>query len=520
MTSTMSLVEFMQHPLFLGALPVLLLLYLRSLRNKSRKHRGIPPGPLPKLPIIGHLHLVGPSLHQSLHHFSLRYGPIFSLRFGSVPCVVASTPHLAKQLLHANELSFTRRFQSSAIERLTYNSSFAFGPYGPYWKFAKKLSMNELLGTRSVNSFQAIRTQEYHRLLRFLGQKAETGEVVNLSEELQKLTNNIISRMMLGQVVGAWAVVREVSKIFRELNMYDFFWLFRMFDFQGIGKRVEGIFERFDKIVERVITEREKQRKKGKNGSKNGDGQGNKDFLDILLDYSENETSEVKVTRDHIKGIFTDLFAAGTNNTAIATEWSLVELINNPKILQKAREEIQNVAGNSRLAEESDCPSLPYIQAIVKEALRLHPPLPLVSRRCVQECKIENYVIPENTLVLVNVWAIGRDPKNWENALEFRPERFIESPETAQVDVRGQHFQLLPFGAGRRKCPGMTLAMQEIPALIADIIQCFDFQLIGPQGEKLSTKLDMDERSGLTASIADDILCVPIARCNVLEILG
>lgn len=220
---------------------------------------------------------------------------------------------------------------------------------------------------------------------------------------------------------------------------------------------------------------------------------------------------------------------AGTDTTSISTEWALVELMNHPKLLHQARQEIHDVVGDHRLVEESDGPNLPFIQAIVKETFRLHPPVPLVTRRSVSECAIENYVIPENTLLFVNVWAIGRDPNHWESPLEFRPERFLkpieESSSVGLVDVRGQHFQLLPFGSGRRMCPGITLAMDSVPALLGAIIQCFDFQVMGPHGKILKGEygvIDVDERPGLTVPRANDLVCVPIARpiCGPLMNLG
>lgn len=216
--------------------------------------------------------------------------------------------------------------------------------------------------------------------------------------------------------------------------------------------------------------------------------------------------------------ILQDFFTAGTDTTAIATEWALVELLNNPKLLEKARKEIDDVVGNDRVVEEPDVPNLPFIQAIVKEIFRLHPPVPLVSRKCVTECVIENYVIPENTLTFINVWAIGRDPSLWESPLEFRPDRFLKPMDQttgSSVDVRGQHFQLLPFGSGRRMCPGVTLAMVEVPALLAAIIQCFDFQVMGPDGKILKgpeARLDVAERPGLTVPRLHDLVVVPVAR--------
>ncbi|XP_058735051.1 licodione synthase-like [Vicia villosa] len=499
--------QFLALSFFLSSLFCYLLF-----QQYSNRHKNLPPSPPFKLPLIGHMHLLGPLLHQTLHNFSLKYGPLISLNFGSVLCVVASSPHFAKQLLQNNELSFNSRIQTTAIKRLTYDSSLAFAPYGDYWRFIKKLSMNELLGSRSINNFQHLRAQETQSFMTLLANKAKTSEIVNITEELLKLTNNVISKMMLGEVEEAREVVRGVTEIFGEFNVSDFIWLFKKVDFQGFGKRVEDLFHKFDTLVERIICKREETRKKNKGENSNRQA---RDFLDILLDFVENQNSDVKIQKVHIKALIMDFFTAGTDTTAISTEWALVELIKNPSIMRQAREEIDKIVGKNREVEESDVPNLPYLQAIIKETYRLHPPVAMVTRSCVTECKVENYVIPENTLLFVNVWSIGRNPEIWKKPLEFRPERFLKNGEGDSVDVRGQHFQLLPFGSGRRMCPGVSLAMQEVPALLGAIIQCFDFKVVDhASGEILNDvgDIDVDERPGLTAPRARDLLCVPVER--------
>lgn len=209
---------------------------------------------------------------------------------------------------------------------------------------------------------------------------------------------------------------------------------------------------------------------------------------------------------------------------ATGIEWALAELINHPDLLQKARKEIDDVAGNRRFVEESDDPELPFIQAVIKETLRLHPPVALVVRRCIMESRIENYTIPENSVLIVNVWAMGRDQSLWESPMDFKPERFLKPTEAGcsqgSLDVKGQHFQYLPFGTGRRMCAGVTLAMQEMPFVLAALVQCFDFQPMGPGGNKVD-QIDMVEGPGLTVPRAQELVCVPVARpiCGLLHLV-
>lgn len=197
---------------------------------------------------------------------------------------------------------------------------------------------------------------------------------------------------------------------------------------------------------------------------------------------------------------------AGTDTAALTTEWALAELINHPNMMEKAREEIKAIVGNDRIVEESDLINLPYLQAIIKETLRIHPTGPLIVRESTEICNIMGYDIPEKTQLFVNVWSIGRDPNYWDNPLEFKPERFTSEDGSGNLDIRGQHFQLIPFGSGRRSCPGTSLALQVVQTNLAVMIQCFDW--------KVNEIVDMEEKLGLTLARAHPLISVPIPRLN------
>ncbi|KAL1558637.1 unspecific monooxygenase [Salvia divinorum] len=480
------------------------------LRKKSR----FPPGPLP-LPVIGHLHLLGPRLHQTFHDLSQRYGPLMQLRLGSINCVVASSPELAKECLKTQELVFSSRKHSTAIDIVTYDSSFAFSPLGPYWKFIKKLCTYELLGARNLLHFQPIRTLEVNTFLQILLRKGKSGESFNLTEELVKLTSNVISHMMLsircsgteGEAEAARTVIREVTQIFGEFDVADIIWVCKNFDFQGIRKRSVDIQRRYDALLENIITAREKQRR---SGAAAGEA---RDFLDMFLDIMESGKAEVTFTREHLKALILDFFTAGTDTTAIISEWAISELINNPSVLKKAQDEIAKVIGFERVLEESDGSNLPYLQAVIKETFRLHPPIPMLARKSISDCVVNGYTVPANSLLFVNLWSMGRNPKIWDSPAEFRPERFLEKANSA-IDIKGQHFELLPFGTGRRGCPGMLLGIQEVVIIIGSMIQCFEWKL--PNG---SVAVDMTERPGLTAPRAEDLICcvVPLIDPSVVS---
>mgnify|MGYP004707688833 CR=1 FL=1 len=191
-------------------------------------------------------------------------------------------------------------------------------------------------------------------------------------------------------------------------------------------------------------------------------------------------------------------------------EWAIAELIRNPKLLAQAQQELDAVIGSNRLVTDADLPKLTFIQAIVKEAFRLHPSTPLsLPRMATENCEINGYFIPKGSTLLVNVWAIARDPDMWADPLEFRPERFLPGGEKPNVDIKGNDFEVIPFGAGRRICAGMSLGVRMVQLLTATLIHAFDWDLPNGQGAE---KLNMEEAYGLTLQRASPLMVHPKPR--------
>ncbi|KAI3760583.1 hypothetical protein L1987_50980 [Smallanthus sonchifolius] len=180
-------------------------------------------------------------------------------------------------------------------------------------------------------------------------------------------------------------------------------------------------------------------------------------------------------------------------------------------MMKKGVAEIDQVVGKNRLLQESDIRNLPYLQAIVKESLRLHPMVPVIQRLSSQDCTVGGYHIPANTTTFINVWSLNRDPTHRENPFKFMPERYKEN----QVDVRGQHFQLLPFGGGRRLCPGTSLGLLTVLTTLGAIIQCFEWKT--GKNESLAT-VDMEEGIGFTLPRANPLVCIPVARFDPIPL--
>ncbi|KAJ1699885.1 hypothetical protein LUZ63_008397 [Rhynchospora breviuscula] len=496
-----------QPPLsFSFSLPILTVAFatlslILFLLNQRRKAKHLPPSP-PGLPIIGHLHLLKPPIHRALDRLTTNYGPLLHLRFGSSLCIVAGSADLAREFLKNNDAVFTNRPSTAASRHFAYNDAgFAFAPFGPYWRFMKRLCMSELLGSHTVAQLRPVRNAEVRSMLNSILSKAKQNEPVNLSKEIITLTNNEITRMAASTAAGseteeARELVKQVAEIIGSFNLDDFIGICRGMDLQGLGKRMRDVHSRFDRLLEGIMRGKEEKKRQGKQ-------QEVKDLIDILLEVAADENAEIKLTRENIKGFIMDLFTAGSDSSAATIEWALAELINHPDSLQKLKHELDHVVGRDRLVQESDLPNLPYLNAAMKEAMRLHPAATISHRQSIKEVTVNGYTIPADTSLFVNLWSVNRDPKYWVDPNDFKPERFIEGP-TSGLDIKGLNFQLLPFGSGRRGCPGMTLAMQAVPVAVAALVQCFDWKVDG--------KLNMEEGIGLVSARAHQLVVPVVPR--------
>ncbi|CAM8963757.1 unnamed protein product [Rhodiola kirilowii] len=490
---------------------------LRTIIQKLFPRPGskFPPSP-PAYPIIGHLHLLTPVTHQAFHKLTSKYGPIIQLYLGSNRCIVVSTPEIAKECLRDNSFVFSNRPASSNATYMTYNrSDFAMASYGPYWKFMKKLCMTELLGTKTLDRFGPIREDEVTKLVKLVSQKGLVNEEVDVGAEMIRVTNNNITRMMMGrgcsedanEAIKIRELIKEMVQLSGKFNLSDSFWFLRGLDLQKFKKRLERARGDFDSMFEKILGEHEDARKMRKGAV--GLDHAEKDLLDILLDISEDESSEMKLSKVNIKAFIMNIFGAGTDSSALTVEWAMAELINNPNCMKQAIDEIDSVVGKERLVKESDIANLQYLQAIVKETLRLHPTGPLVARKSTQHCTINGYDIPANTNLFVNLWSIGKDPDHWIEPLKFMPERFMAGKDN-NLDWRGQQFHYMPFGSGPRGCPGASLAMRIVPTCLASLIQCFNWKLSGQEVNCQFT--DMEEAGGLTLRKARSLVCIASLR--------
>ncbi|XP_072993506.1 trimethyltridecatetraene synthase-like [Typha latifolia] len=464
-------------------------------RSRSRKYN-LPPGPKP-WPVIGNLNLIGSLPHRSLHELSQKYGSLLYLRFGSFPVVVGSSVDMAKFFLKTHDVIFVDRPKTAAGKYTTYNySDITWSPYGPYWRQARKMCLTELFSAKRLDSYECIRKEEVKALLIRLFKSS--GRKVLLKDYLFTANLNIISRMVLGKKYldeseGSIVSPEEFKWMLDELfllngvlNIGDSIPWLDFLDLQGYIRRMKSLSKKFDRFLEHVLDEHNERRFKA------GDDFVAKDTVDVLLQLADDPNLVVQLKREGIKGFTQDLIAGGTESSAVTVEWAISELLRNPVIFAKATEELDRVVGRDKWVEEKEVHRLPYIEAIIKETMRLHPVGPMLAPRLSREdSTVDGYDIPAGTRVLVNVWAIARDPEIWDKPHEFRPERFLGSP----IDVKGKDFELLPFGSGRRMCPGYNLGLKVIQVSLANLLHGFAWRL--PDGMKVE-ELCMEEIFGLS----------------------
>ncbi|PWZ45246.1 3,9-dihydroxypterocarpan 6A-monooxygenase [Zea mays] len=487
---------------------------LRHLISSWRQHGRLPPGPT-SLPVIGHLHLLRPPVHRTLQELASRIGPLMHIRLGSTNCVVASSPEVASELIRGHEGSISARPFTAVARKFSYDSAgFVFEPYNTHWRFMKRLCMSELLGPRTVEQLRPVRRAVTVSLVSDLLASSARGETVDITRHLIRLTNTSIIRMVASTVSGsvtdeAHELAKAVIEVVGAFNVDDYIAVVRGWDFQGLGRKAADVHRRFDALLEDILRHKEEARA----ARRLDDGHGkqathSKDLLDILMDKAEDPAAEVKLTRENIKAFVIDVVTSGSDTSAAMAEWMLAELMNHPETLRKVVEEIDAVVGGGRIASEADLPQLPYLMAVYKETLRLHPAGPIAHRQSTEEMVVHGFTVPPQSTVLIHVWAIGRDPAYWEEPLLFRPERFMPGGAAESLEPRGKHFQYIPFGSGRRGCPGMGLAMQSVPAVVAALVQCFHWSTVDGGMDKI----DMSESDGLVCARKKPLLLRPTSR--------
>ncbi|KAH6804907.1 hypothetical protein C2S51_029738 [Perilla frutescens var. frutescens] len=465
--------------------------------SKPKAPQNLPPSPW-KLPVIGHLHhLVGDLPHRALQRLSQKHGPVLHLQLGEVPAVVISSREAAKEVLKVQDPACAERPESIAVKILVYDyTDIAFCAYGEYWRQMRKICIVELLSTKNVKSFAHIREDEASRLVGSL--RSQSGHAVNLSEKIFTFNSSITSRAAFGSGVTDHAALivlfKDVLAMAAGFELADLFPSWKPLHLFSWNKyKLLRMRAKLDAIVDRLVEEHR---------SKQSGEFGGEDIVDVLIRMQGSGELNFPITTDNIKAVILDMFIAGSETSSAATVWTMSELMRNPRVMEKVQAEVREAWKGKTVVEERDVEDLKYLKLVVKEALRLHPPVPLLPRQCREECKAAGYSIPVKTKVMINVWSMGRDPNYWDDPEIFQPERFL----LKEIDYLGNQLEFIPFGSGRRICPGLNFGLANVELPLAKLLYHFDWKL-PYQGTMAAS--DMTEHHGLTVSRKNPLLLVP-----------
>ncbi|KAK8924233.1 Cytochrome P450 81D1 [Platanthera zijinensis] len=498
-------------PLYLvGALLLSTLLFL-FLFSGRRRNLLLPPTISGAVPILGHLHLIigARRRHQPLHHalaaLSADHGPILLLRFGSRQVLYISSPSAAEDCLTINDITFSNRPHLLAGKYLNFdNSSLATASYSPHWRNLRRIAAAELFSSARIQSLANFRAEGIRSLLSSLLSAAAavngTAEwsQVEMKRKFKMLTFSTIMRILDGRKYCGeentansemgermMRMTDEGLSLSDASSLEDFVpWMGWLGIAGGTKRRMIRLGKEMNEIFQEMVDER-RRRRTVKAVAAGAD----KTIVDVMLALQEQDPENY--SDKIIKGMISAIIIAGTETTAGLMEWALSLLLNHPKTLQKARDEIDSHIGGGgghgrRLITDSDLPHLPHLQNIIKETLRLFPPGPLLlPHQSSADCTVAGYTIPSGTMLLINAYAIHRDPALWKDAGSFMPERFAEG--------EGEGFHFLPFGWGRRRCPGEGLAYRLMGLAVGALIQCFEWKRVN--GEET---VDLTEGPGLS----------------------
>ncbi|XP_025012512.2 xanthotoxin 5-hydroxylase CYP82C4 [Ricinus communis] len=477
--------------------------WLRGTKRSRGSNVREAPEPAGAWPIIGHLRVLGGAdklLHKTLGLMADKYGPAFNIRIGSHRAFVIASKELAKECLTTNDKAVASRPTTAATERMCYNHAmFGFAPYSSHWREMRKIVMFELLSNRRLEMVKNVQASEVDIGLRKLYNLwADNGclpVLVELKQWFQDVTFNVIVRMVAGKRYAgssddyeARLCQKAISQFYHLMGIFvvsdalPFLW---WLDLEGHKKAMKETAKDLDTVLAGWLEEHLQRRVPGEVKT-----EVEQDFIDVMLSLEEkgNLSGFLYDADISIKATCLALIAGASGTTTTTLIWAISLLLNNQAALKKAQEELDQHIGTERQVDESDLKNLVYLQAIIKETLRLYPVAPLIPREFMEDCTIGGYHVAAGTRLLINVWKIHRDPRFWTNPLAFEPGRFLTSH--ADIDVRGQHFELIPFGSGRRSCPGAPFGLHALHLALARFLHAFDL------ATPMDQPIDMSEMPG------------------------
>ncbi|XP_047066869.1 cytochrome P450 76M5-like [Lolium rigidum] len=464
----------------------------------------MPPGPTP-LPVVGNLlSLRHGNLHHTLARLARVHGPVMTLKLGLTTAVVVSSRDAAEEAFTKHDRRLAARAIPDAARALGFSDrSMIWLPSSdPLWKSLRGVVVTNVFSPRGLAAARGVRERKVRDLVGYF--RGRAGREVDFGQAVYGGALNLVSSAFCSVDVvdvggesaqGVRELVLDLVAVIAKPNVSDLVPFLRPLDLQGWRRwsaiRFGKIFLILDGIIDRRMALA--------NGSMEKQG----DFLDSLLEL----ISTGKLARGSLTTILFDVIAAGSDTVSLTVEWAMAELLRNQSVMAKARAEIQSALGGKVAVDETDAVNLPYLQAVVKEVLRLHPVAPiLLPHRAVEDgVEIGGYAVPKGSTVIFNASAIMRDPAAWERPDEFVPERFLDMAN--QLDFRGKAFEFIPFGSGRRLCPGVPMAERVVPFILASLLHAFEWRL--PDGVS-AEELDVSEKFTTANVLNVPLKAVPV----------
>lgn len=462
-----------------------------KLKGKKLK---LPPGPLP-VPVFGNWLQVGDDLnHRNLTELAKRFGDILLLRMGQRNLVVVSSPELAKEVLHTQGVEFGSRTRNVVFDIFTgKGQDMVFTVYGEHWRKMRRIMTVPFFTNKVVQQYRYGWEAEAGAVVEDVKKNPESATTgIVLRRRLQLMMYNNMYRIMFDRRFESEddpvfnklrALNGERSRLAQsfEYNYGDFIPILRPF-LRGYLKICREVKERRLQLFKDYFVDERKKLASTKPTSNNE--------LKCAIDHILDAQQKGEINEDNVLYIVENINVAAIETTLWSIEWAIAELVNHPQIQNKLREELDTVLGKGHQITEPDTHKLPYLQAVIKETLRLRMAIPLlVPHMNLHNAKLNNYDIPAESKILVNAWWLANNPAHWKNPEEFRPERFFE--EESKVEANGNDFRYLPFGVGRRSCPGIILALPILGITIGRLVQ--NFEMLPPPGQ---SKLDTTEKGG------------------------
>ncbi|OWM66310.1 hypothetical protein CDL15_Pgr013527 [Punica granatum] len=452
-----------------------------------------------------------------------KYGPIFTVKLGLHRALVVSSWEFARECFTVHDKAFSTRPIIAATRLMGYNCAmFGFAPYGPFWREMRRITTTELLSNAQLDKMRHVRASEVENAIKELYEHAsERGSSpVDMKRWFGDLNLNFSLRFVGGKHYQdsrkkdpeyCRRLVRDFFNMFGVFVLSDAIPMLGWWDMNGYRKLMKQTAKGMDALVGGWLEEHKRRRLSSKEGKELEDDD-EKDFMGVLIDNLDGASISGFDADTIIKATCANLLIAGSDITMVVLTWALSLLLNNGDALRKAQEELDIHVGRDRRVEESDIRNLVYLQAVIKETMRLYPPAPVLGlREAMEDCTFtssgSSYHVSAGTRLLVNIHKIQRDERVWPEPDKFMPERFLTEAHR-DVDVRGQSFELMPFGSGRRACAGIGLGLVQMHLALASLLQGFNVSTVG------NTRVDMTESSGLTNFKATPLEVLVTPRLN------